>query len=184
MQKAYDRVWREGLWEKLAEYGMQGKMWRVLRSIYKCVESSVLLDDRNTRFFQIDVGLRQGCLLSPILFAIYINGLADEINKACLGAKISPDARDEVSILMFADDIVLVSEDRKKLEELMEITYQYSRRWRFSFNYDKSAVVVFNSMRTEVKYGSCMNECMCGNHWKLGSKLIKQEIIYKYLGLN
>ena len=52
VQKAYDRVWREGLWEKLAEYGMQGKMWRVLRSIYKCVESSVLLDDRNTRFFQ------------------------------------------------------------------------------------------------------------------------------------
>ena len=119
-------------------------------------------------FFKIDVGLRQRCLLSPILFAIYINGLADEI---------SPDARDEVSILMFADDIVLVSEDRKKLEELMEITYQYSRRWRFSFNYDKSAVVVFNSMRTEVKYGSCINECMCGNHWKLGSKLIKQEII-------
>jgi hypothetical protein len=73
IQKAYDRVWRDGLWEKLAEYGISGKMWRVLRSIYENVESSVLVNDNHTRFFSINVGLRQGCLLSPT-FAIYING--------------------------------------------------------------------------------------------------------------
>ena len=56
-------------------------MWRVLRSIYENVESSVLVNDSQTRFFNIDTGLRQGCLLSPILFALYINGLAEEINK-------------------------------------------------------------------------------------------------------
>ena len=79
MYRKLDRVWREGLWEKLAEYGISGKMWRVLRSIYESVESSVLLEGSCTSFFKVDVGLRQGCILSPILFAIYINGLAEEI---------------------------------------------------------------------------------------------------------
>src|SRR5579872_4993872 len=78
----------DGLWEKLAEYGISGKMWRVLRSIYENVESSVLVNDNHTRFFSINVGLRQGCLLSPILFAIYINGLAEEINEEHLGVKL------------------------------------------------------------------------------------------------
>jgi hypothetical protein len=177
-------VWREGLWEKLADYGISGKMWRVLRSIYKCVESSVLLEDRCTRFFNLEVGLRQGCLLSPILFAIYINGLAEAINQAGLGIKISVRAREEISTLLFADDIVLIADDPDNLKKLMEITYQYSRRWRFSFNYDKSAIVIFcDNDVTEIKYGNCDDECSCGYHWKLGRKLIKQELTYKYLGV-
>ena len=65
IQKAYDRVWREGLWEKLHEYGLRGKMWRVLRSIYGCVESSVLVNDSETRFFTIEVGLRQDVFFHP-----------------------------------------------------------------------------------------------------------------------
>ncbi len=104
IQKAYDRVWRDGLWEKLYEYGMTGKMWRVLRNIYDSVESSVLVNDRQSRFFSIDTGLRQGCLLSPILFAIYINGLAEEITREKLGAKIVKYSDDRIGILMYADD--------------------------------------------------------------------------------
>jgi len=57
VQKAYDRVWRDGLWEKLYKYGIRGKLWRVLRSVYDSVESSVLINDHRTRFFRVDVGL-------------------------------------------------------------------------------------------------------------------------------
>ena len=81
IQKAYDRVWREGLWEKLAEYGISGKMWRVLRSIYENVESSVMLGGNNSRFFPINVGLRQGCILSPILFLLLMDWQKRSINK-------------------------------------------------------------------------------------------------------
>ena len=56
IQKAYDRVWRDGLWEKLHGYGMQGKMWRVLKNIYDSVESSVLINEGQSRFFSIDTG--------------------------------------------------------------------------------------------------------------------------------
>ncbi len=163
IQKAYDRVWRDGLWEKLYEYGMTGKMWRVLRNIYDSVESSVLVNDRQSRFFSIDTGLRQGCLLSPILFAIYINGLAEEINREKLGAKIVKYSDDRIGILLYADDIALIAESRSKLEKIMNITYRYSKKWRFTFNYDKCAVMVFNQYReSEIRYGNCFQECTCG----------------------
>ena len=43
--KAYDRVWRDGLWFQLRQSGISGKMWRVIKNIYQTVESSILLGD-------------------------------------------------------------------------------------------------------------------------------------------
>jgi hypothetical protein len=184
IQKAYDRVWRDGLWEKLHQYGIKGKMWRVLRSVYESVESSVIVNDHRTRFFGVDVGLRQGCLMSPILFALYINGLAEEIKKANIGARIIPSKSQRCASLLFADDIALIAEDKASLEKLMEIAFRYSIKWRFSFNYEKCAVVVFNNKAPqEMVFGPCAEECICGFHWRLGTTLIRQENSYRYLGM-
>ena len=79
--------------------------------MYENVESSVLVNDSQSSFFCIDVGLRQGCLLSPILFAIYINGLAEEIKKEQLGVKLIKERDGTIGILMFADDIGLIGKD-------------------------------------------------------------------------
>ena len=73
--KAYDKVWRDGLWYKLWKAGIKGKMWRTLKNIYRKVQSSVLLGGNRTAWFDIEVGLRQGCILSPLLFDIFINDL-------------------------------------------------------------------------------------------------------------
>ena len=74
-------------------------MWRVLKNIYKKVESSVMLGQARTDFFEILVGLRQGCLLSPILFDIFLNDLVKEINNLGKGV---PCGNKRVSILLFA----------------------------------------------------------------------------------
>ena len=66
----------------------------------------------------------------------------------------------------------------------MKVTYEYSRKWRFSFNYDKCSVVVYNNEQAPtIQYGVCVDVCTCGYHWLLGKKLIKQEYVYKYLGM-
>jgi hypothetical protein len=183
IQKAYDKIWRDGLWHKLQQYGITGKMWRVLRNIYGSVESCVLVNEERSRFFEIDVGLRQGCLMSPILFAIYINGIAEEIKGAKLGARLILRREENVGILMFADDIALLADDQTELQKLMDLTYDYSRKWRFTFNYDKCAVVVFGNPEQKFAYGNCDSTCTCGYHWRLGTKLIKQVTSYKYLGV-
>jgi hypothetical protein len=180
VQKAYDRVWRDGLWKKLDEYGIRGKMWRVIRNIYENVESCVVVDGKSTDWFSIEVGVRQGCILSPILFNLFINGLAEEIRKAGKGVIYG---RVKLCILMFADDIVLLAENKEDLQILMDITYRYSQTWRFNFNYDKCAVVIFEDTTSgPIKYGECKVECTCGRHWKLGNRLIIETDSYKYLG--
>ena len=66
LKKAYDRVWRDGLWKALFEEGIRGKMWRVLKSLYKSTLSKILLGQDETEYFEIEAGVRQGCVLSPL----------------------------------------------------------------------------------------------------------------------
>ena len=91
--------------ERLLEVGLKGKMWRVLRNLYSVVES-----DR-TEWFPLDVGLRQGCILSPILFAVFIDGLARAVKAAKTEWSVS-----DFNLLLFADDLVLIGRSRKELQ--------------------------------------------------------------------
>ena len=182
IQKAYDRVWRQGLWYVLHKYGIRGRLWRVLKNLYAKVESCVMLGNEWTEFFEILVGLRQGCLLSPMLFDIFINGLAEELIKLGLGVQCGGK---RICLLMFADDIVIIADTKKDLEAMLNATFDYSLRWRFKFNIDKCAVVIFDNKATVLSwnYGVCEEKCSCGRHYRFGTQWIKEVQNYKYLGI-
>ena len=78
IKKAYDTVWREGLWDKLLRVGVQNRLIQVIKNLYSEVKSSVILNDRLTEWFDIEIGLRQGCALSPLSFLVFINDLIKE----------------------------------------------------------------------------------------------------------
>src|SRR3569623_161352 len=86
IKKAYDTVHRDGIWKRLLDVGIRGKLWRVLRNLYEIVESCVLVGKRRTEWFSVEAGVRQGCLLSPILFAIFFDGLANAIKQVQVGS--------------------------------------------------------------------------------------------------
>ena len=71
-----------------APLGLKGKMWRVPKNIYAKVESSVVVKGRQGEWFELHTGVRQGCILSPTLFAIFIDGLAREVKASNLGAEV------------------------------------------------------------------------------------------------
>ena len=81
VQKAYDTVWRNGLWVKMWELGVRGKMWRVIKEMYRVSRSAVLLDGECSEAFDVQQGVAQGCSLSPILFSVFINGLLKEVEQ-------------------------------------------------------------------------------------------------------
>ena len=129
------------MWQRVAEEGVKGKMWRVLRSIYETVESCVKIKGDFTEWFATETGVRQGCVLSPLLYAIFINGLVREINALNLGIDINEKGQ-KLSTLLYADDIVLITDSRPKLQQMLDSVANYAKKWRFELNPKKSEVVV------------------------------------------
>ena len=69
-----------------------------------------------TEWFKICNGLSQGDPLSPQLFSIYINGLVEELNLLHMGVKIG---EKYITCLLFADDLVIISETANQLQLLL-----------------------------------------------------------------
>ena len=136
---------------------------------------------KRTIFFLIEVGLRQGCLLSPILFDLFINDLSKVINALEKGVKCG---NRDVSNLFFADDIAVIADSKEDLEVILQTIYDFSLKWRFKFNIDKCSVVVFDNKRHDsLSVGDCKSECKCNHHFRFGPFLIQEVLMYKYLGV-
>ena len=79
--------------------------------------------------------------IGEILFNIFINDLLVELEKTGLGATIG---LIQIPVLGFADDIVLISDDPRKLQKLLDICEAWSIKNRMSFNTDKCKVMILN----------------------------------------
>ncbi len=73
--KAYDRVDRRLLWSKLGSIGLGGKMMQALKQIYNKVECCMKVNGVKSNWFSVNTGLKQGCVISPLLFNLFINEL-------------------------------------------------------------------------------------------------------------
>ena len=87
-EKAYDHIDRNLLWKKLRTFGLQGNILNVVQGLYKDVSCCVQVNGGKTNWFDVNAGLKQGCVLSPILFNIYINDLMSTIKLKCKGIPI------------------------------------------------------------------------------------------------
>ena len=73
--QAFDRINRVFLWQKLTKMGLEGKILQAIKSLYENVESNVRINGHMSDFFNVISGLKQGCLLSPRLFSLFINDM-------------------------------------------------------------------------------------------------------------
>ena len=77
--KAFDYVVRDILWFKLIIYGVRGKMLDIFMSMYENIKSRVKLNNKLSQEFSCMTVVRQGECLSPIIFALYVNDLEQEL---------------------------------------------------------------------------------------------------------
>ena len=68
VSKAYDTVWREGLWRKMQQYRVEEKFVHICRGLYKGIEANVVLEGEQSRWFPVETGLRQ--LRLPVVTAV------------------------------------------------------------------------------------------------------------------
>ena len=73
--KCFDTIYRNGLWLKLHKYGIQGKLLRIIRDMYENVKSCVKACSSYSDYFKHAVGLRQGEVMSPLLFSLFTEDL-------------------------------------------------------------------------------------------------------------
>ena len=72
-EKAFDRVDRQQLWKTLSIYGVPEHLINICKSIYTNSQCVVRANAGVSNKFQIQSGVRQGCVLSPLLFITYID---------------------------------------------------------------------------------------------------------------
>src|SRR3569623_1319083 len=138
--KAFDTIHLDGLWKRLLDVGIRGKVWRVLKNLYEVVESCVLVGKQRSEWFEVEGGVRQGCILSPILFAIWIDGLARALKETKVNSILQ---NIKFNFTFFADDLAILAESRKDLQKLLDTAFSYSECWRFKWNCAKSKVMRF-----------------------------------------
>ncbi|XP_052238523.1 uncharacterized protein LOC127849810 [Dreissena polymorpha] len=72
-EKAFDRLHRDSLWKILRHYGIPQKLVNVIRSLYENFECRVIHNNQVTEPFKVETGVKQGCILLPLLFSMAID---------------------------------------------------------------------------------------------------------------
>ena len=85
LAKAYDTIDRHGMWQVLRVYGVGENLLKAVQSFYIDSSACVQVGNYVSEWYPIDVGLRQGCVMSPWLFNVYMDGVVREVNFWVLG---------------------------------------------------------------------------------------------------
>ncbi len=168
--KAFDNVNRDCLWYKLQMCGIRGKILGAIKSLYDGVKCAVRINDSLSPWFDVLCGVKQGCVISPTLFSIYINDLASEIKALNCGVKCD---QIESSLFLFADDIALVAPTEDALQQMLNCLNSWCNKWRLNLNKDKTKIVHYRPVSSpESQY-----------EFKCGDFIVEHVSKYKYLGL-
>ena len=169
-RKAYDSVWREALMYKLLGYDIKGNFFGVIEEMYKGGEACIKNDGFLSEWFPCGRGVRQGDVLSPNLFNLYINDIPnlfiDDNDSPVIGDKI-------IHCLLYADDLVLFSQTPDGLQEKLNKLDKYCKKWDLSVNTKKTEVMVLSNNVKNIP----------SEKFTIGGVQINYVNYYKYLGI-
>lgn len=165
---AFDSIVREALFYKLFELGLSSRIINILRALYNmntaCVWDGVALSEE----FPTTMGLKQGCILSALLFVLFINDITDTVRGGIqVGGTTIP-------ALMYADDIVFFAETVVGMQLMMNRLGDYCKHWNLVVNLQKSKMMVFRGGGGRLS----KNE-----KWTFNGCAVETVREYKYLGV-
>ena len=170
LRSAFDLISRDRLWSKLESSSIDR---RLLLLMYKLHENTTLRIRCNKEGQLSDKvptynGVKQGCILAPLLFNFYINSMVTALSHP----EFHPPklANRHISLLLYADDAVLISQTPIGLKRALYALAQYCKEEMLQINYSKTKVLVFAQRPRIYK-------------WLIDEHEIEQIKAYKYLGV-
>ena len=143
LEKAFDKVWKEGLKLKLLRCGVTGHMYKWIDSFLSDRSARVHLQGHISRKLEIEQGVPQGGVLSPTLFLIYINDMVQKLPR-------------RVHRALYADDLALWSTADSaatagvRVQEALHTLETWTKDWLLRVNEKKTMFTVF-SLSTKQK---------------------------------
>ena len=168
-KKAFDTVIHPGIRYKLLQLGIGGCFYKIIDNMYLNSTLCIKVGDETTDFFKSSVGVRQGDVLSPNLFKIFVNDipkyLSGSIDVVELNGK-------NIDCLLYADDFILFSSSSIGLQQRLNSLSKFCKDWCLDVNVEKTKILIFN------KTGRLCNESFDFDNAQL--ECVQH---YRYLGV-
>ena len=141
--KAFDRVLRNKLFDKLRTIGVKRHFLEVLMSMYSNDKSAVKIENKITQTILCHNGVKQGCMLSPTLFNIYLSDLPEMLNISSTTEVMLRER--STNYLLYADDLVIFARSAKDLQTILNKLESFCEKADLNVNQDKTKVMIFNN---------------------------------------
>ena len=166
--KAFDRIKHQKLINILLAKGIPRAEIKIIRNLYWNQKAKVRVGDSYTSEFKVKKGVRQGCILSPVLFNLYSEEL---INTALDGYKGVTFNGIRYTNIRFADDTAVVAESEEELQSMINSINTACEEYGMALNAKKTKTMV---VRKDQNEKSCTV--------KVNDTTLEQVKKYKYLG--
>jgi hypothetical protein len=141
LSKAYDRVWRTGLWTKIWEMGVRGRLFRAIHSTYSNATFQYMLGNSKSSIHQTKQGIRQGSVLSPLLFIMLYT---DIVNKSTRNEGIpltTTSGTENLTNQCFVDDTVLIAGEPLQIIGQIDGFNSQAAKWGTILNLHKTKII-------------------------------------------
>ena len=105
-------------------------------------KSAVKINNKMTEACPCYTGVKQGCMLSPTLFNLYLSDLPEFLNSSSSTDILLDDSERPINCLLYADDLVIFSRSANGLQTLLNKLESYCEKTELSVNLDKTKVMI------------------------------------------
>lgn len=191
LRKAYDSVPRDALWRVLRVYGVHQKLVGLLEDLHTGTQAAVRMGGGLSEWFDVRSGVRQGCVIAPLLFNIYIDFVVKQalalMPEGC-GVQLAyhcdgklhrlkhgkAESMELVSILLYADDMALLSSDAEELAVMLQTMDRVSAGFGMRINASKTEILSVPAAAAQQEVTPTAVQISEGE--------VKQVSSFKYLG--
>ena len=151
------------MWKILKEYGIEGDTLEVIKLLYRDTRATIRIGKDRSRDISLGTGVKPGCILSPILFNIFIDFVVRKALRAagdkgvrlrvgeegCWRDSAEPKTANQstrdltISCMLFADDMNLLADNYGDLKQLVDTIEQVSQSYGMTISIPKTKIMVF-----------------------------------------